>query len=101
MTIEAEVQKIMDDALPAIVKSMGKIATDANASATNRLEAMGILLRVVRGPNNCAADIAAGRDAQIALSDAAPLLEQIVKSHKSKRIRWRAAKLTSHISRLG
>jgi hypothetical protein len=41
MTIEAEVQKIMDDALPAIVKSMGKIATDANASATNRLEAMG------------------------------------------------------------
>jgi len=101
MTIETEVQKIMDDALPAIVKSMGKIATDANASATNRLEAMGILLRVVRGPNNCAADIAAGRDAQIALSDAAPFLEQIVKSHKSKRIRWRAAKLTSHISRLG
>jgi hypothetical protein len=101
MTIEAEVQKIMDDALPAIVKSMAKIATDANASATNRLEAMGILLRVVRGPNNCAADIAAGRDAQIALSDAAPFLEQIVKSHKSKRIRWRAAKLTSHISRLG
>jgi len=64
----------MDDALPAIVKSMGKIATDANASATNRLEAMGILLRVVRGPNNCAADIATGRDAQIALSDAAPFL---------------------------
>jgi hypothetical protein len=101
MTIEAEVQKIMDDALPAIVKSMGKIATDANASATNRLEAMGILLRVVRGPNNCAADIAAGRDAQIALSDAAAFLEQIAKSHKSKRIRWRAAKLTNHISRLG
>ena len=35
MTIEAEVQKIMRDALPSIVKSMGKIATDANASATN------------------------------------------------------------------
>jgi hypothetical protein len=49
MTIEAEVQKIMDDALPAIVKSMGKIATDANASATDRLEAMGILLRVSEG----------------------------------------------------
>jgi hypothetical protein len=27
MTIEAEVQKIMRDALPSIVKSMGKIAT--------------------------------------------------------------------------
>ena len=52
MTIEAEVQKIMRDALPNIVKNMGKIAIDANASATNRLEAMGVLLRVVRGPNN-------------------------------------------------
>ena len=101
MTIEAEVQKIMDDALPAIVKSMGKIATDANASATNRLEAMGILLRVVRGPNNCAADIPAGRDAQIALSDAAPFLKQIVRSHKSKHIRARATTLTRHISKLG
>jgi hypothetical protein len=86
MTIEAEVQKIMDDALPAIVKSMGKIATDANASATNRLEAMGILLRVVRGPNNCAADIAAGRDAQIALSDAAPFLEQIANPNYAAQV---------------
>jgi hypothetical protein len=100
MTIEAEVQKIMDDALPAIVKNMRKIATDANASATNRLEAIGVLLRVVRGPNNCTADIAAGRDAQVALSDAGPFLEQ-VKSHKSKRIRARAIKLASHISKLG
>jgi hypothetical protein len=101
MTIEAEVQKIMDDALPAIVKNMRKIATDANASATNRLEAIGVLLRVVRGPNNCTADIAAGRDAQVALSDAGPFLEQIVKSHKSKLIRARAIKLASHISKLG
>ena len=86
MTIEVEVQKIMRDALPGVVKSMGKIATDANASATKRLEAMGVLLRVVRGPNHRAADsaeIAAGHDARIALSDAAPFLEQIVKSHKS------------------
>jgi aspartokinase-like uncharacterized kinase len=72
MTIEAEVQKIMRDALPNIVKNMGKIAIDANASATNRLEAMRVLLRVVRGPNNCAADIVASRDARIALSDSAP-----------------------------
>jgi hypothetical protein len=103
MTIEADVQKIMRDALPGVVKSMGKIATDANASATKRLEAMGVLLRVVRGPNHRAADsaeIAAGHDARVALSDAAPFLEQIVKSHKSKRVRSRAAKLTSHISKL-
>jgi hypothetical protein len=101
MTIEAEVQKIMNDALPAIVKSMGKIATDANASATNRLEAIGILLRVVRGPNNCAADIVAARDARIALSEADPFLEQIFESHKSRRIRARATKLAGHISKLG
>jgi hypothetical protein len=103
VTIEDEVQKIMRDAVPGIVKSMGKIATDANASVTRRLEAMGILLRVVRGLNNRAsdsADTAAGRDARIALSDAAPFLEQITKSHRSKRIRSRAAKLTSHISEL-
>jgi hypothetical protein len=48
MTIEAEVQKIMDDALPAIVKNMRKIATDANASATYRLEAIGVLLTYSR-----------------------------------------------------
>ena len=100
MTIEAEVQKIMRDALPSIVKNMGKIATDTNASATHRLKAMGVLLRVVRGLNNCAADIATSRDARIALSDAAPFLEQIAKSHKSKRIRVRATKLASHISKL-
>jgi hypothetical protein len=100
MTIEAEVQKIMRDALPNIVKNMGKIAIDANASATNRLEAMRVLLRVVRGPNNCAADIVASRDARIALSDSAPFLEQIVKSHESKRIRARATKLAKHISKL-
>ena len=74
MTIEAEVQKIMRDALPNIVKNMGKIAIDANASATNRLEAMGVLLRVVRGPNNCATDIAASRDARIALCGCRPFL---------------------------
>jgi hypothetical protein len=103
MTIEEEVQKIFREALPGAVKSLGEIAADPNASATNRLHAIGLLLHFAVGPGDRPAhplEIVAAHDARAVLSNAVPFLEQAAKSHKSARIRLRAAKLANLIGKL-
>jgi hypothetical protein len=97
MTTYAEkMQTIIRPTIPAVVKSMGEVATNANTSATTRLKAIELLLRVAIGPSTRPSepsDVVNGRNARTALSRALPFLEQIVTTHKSPRMRLKAAKL--------
>lgn len=100
--IHAEVQAALRRAIPGIVTSMGKDATDPETAPTKRMQAMDILLRVAVGPSGRPADeadAAAARDARGALSRALPLLEQAIKTSKSARIVSRASKLVERIRR--
>ena len=102
MTTESKVQA-KDDVLPSLVECLDRVATDSSVSAFNRLEAIEILLRVAIGPRSRSADstdVAASRNARIALSDAAPFLHQVMESNNRARIRLHAASLARFIGEL-
>jgi hypothetical protein len=104
MTTHNELQTMIRATIPGTVKSMGEIATAAKASATNRLKAIELLLRVAWGPTNRPSepsDVVNQRNARTALSRAEPFLQQIITSHKSRRIRAQAAKLADSIAKIG
>jgi hypothetical protein len=101
--MRAMVQDMLIGSVPRIVESMGEMATRPKTSATNRLQAIEILLRIAVGPSGRPreqTDIVASADASTALSRAVPFLDEIVKSHTSARIRTRALKLAVRISNL-
>jgi hypothetical protein len=98
MTIHDEMEITMGATIPAVVKSMGGVATDAKTSTTTRMKAIDLLLRVAMGEPS---DVVTGRNARTALSQAEPFLQEIVTSHKSFRIRSQAAKLADSIRKLG
>ena len=80
-----------------------EFATDSSVSAFNRLEAIEILLRLAIGPRSRSADstdVAASRNARIALSDAAPFLHQVMESNNRARIRLHAASLARFVGEL-
>jgi hypothetical protein len=102
MTTESEVQK-KDDVLPGLVERLDRVATDSSVSEFNRLEAIEILLRLAIGPRSRPADstdVAASRNARIALSDAAPFLHQVMESNNRARIRLHAASLARFVGEL-
>jgi hypothetical protein len=101
MTTESEIQK-RDEVLPGLVECLDRVATDSSVSAFNRLEAIEILLRLAIGPRSRSADssdVAASRNARIALSDAAPFLHQVMESNRA-RIRLHAASLARFVGQL-
>jgi hypothetical protein len=84
--------------------NMGGIAIEPKASATKRMQAIDILLRIAMGSNGHpfeAPEAVAGLDARTALSRAAPFLDEIAKSQASTRIRARAANLVARVRALG
>jgi hypothetical protein len=98
-----EAQAMLRAAIPGIVKSMRQVATDTNTSATERLKAVELLMRVISGPVGRPAeqtDIDAGREAHTAVLEAVPLVEAIGRSHKSARLRSKALKLANRIDGL-
>ena len=101
MTAESEVQR-KSDVLPGLIESLGRLATDSAAPIVNRFEAIDLLLRLATGPRYRPADsvdVAASRNARIALSDATPFLDQTMTSNSNRaRIRLRAATLASLVS---
>lgn len=102
MTAESEVQK-NGDVLPGLVACLGRLATNSTASTFNRLEAIDLLLRLAIGPRNRPADsidVAASRNARIALLDSTKFLDQIMKSKNRARIRLHAASLARVVSKL-
>ena len=102
MTTESEIPK-RDDVLPGLIECLDRVATDSSVSAFNRLEAIEILLRLAIGPRSRSADstdVAASRDARIALSDAAPFLHQVMESNDRARIRLHAASLARFVRQL-
>jgi hypothetical protein len=102
MTAGSEVQK-KDDVLPGLIECLDRVATDSSVSALNRLEAIEILLRLAIGPRSRSADstdLAASRDARIALSDAAPFLHQVMESNNRARIRLHAASVARFVGQL-
>jgi hypothetical protein len=102
MTTESEIQK-RDEVLPGLVECLDRVATDSSVSAFNRLEAIEILLRLAIGPRSRSADssdVAASRNARIALSDAAPFLHQVMESNNRARIRLHAASLARFVGQL-
>jgi hypothetical protein len=101
--MRAMVQNILIGSVPRIVESMGEMATKPETSATNRLHAVEILLRIAPGPSGRPSedtDIVAADNARTALSRAVPFLVEIVNSHTSARIRARARKLAGRIGNL-
>jgi hypothetical protein len=103
MTTESEFQT-KGDVLPGLIESLGRLATDSAATTFNRLEAIDLLLRLAIGPRNRPSentDVAAGRDARIALWGAVPFLDQTMasKNHRA-RIRLHAASLASLVGKL-
>ena len=102
MTAEAEAQ-IKGDVLPGLVECLGRLATDSSASTFNRLEAIGLLLRLAIGPCNRPADgvdVAASRNARIALWDATEFLDQTMTSNNRARLRLHAASLARVVGKL-
>lgn len=100
MTTEAEFQAVLEDLLPTAVKALKDIAIGPKTSATNRLKVIEMLLRVARAPSRPRASqayVAAAREARTALPEALSFLKEIIKTHKSERIRSRATKLAAQI----
>jgi hypothetical protein len=92
---KADIRSMGHDAIPGVVKSMGRIAIDAKAKRTNRLKAIEILLRVADG------DHPAGVEARKALTRVGPFLEDVIKSEDGKRNNLKAVKLAERIADLG
>src|SRR3974390_1843009 len=85
---------------PNLVEALGRVATDSNATVTNRFEAIELLLRLAIGPRTRpadAVDVVASQKARIALSEAASFLDQIMVSNNRARILLHAASLASLI----
>jgi ABC-type hemin transport system ATPase subunit len=102
MTAESQAQT-NGGVLPGLAICLGKVASDSTASTFNRLEAVDLLLRLAIGPRNRPAnsiDVAASRTARLALSDAAPFLDQTMTSNNRARIRLHAATLARLVSKM-
>lgn len=96
MTSNTEIHELLRDAIPKATDAMAKLATTPDTSATNRLKAMKLLLRVVAGPvgrRSDERDRKAAHAARAALAKALPLLNEIALTHRSKAIRGQATKM--------
>lgn len=81
-------------AVPTVVKNMGQMAIGPKTSATNRLKATELLLRVARSKH------ASARDARAALSKAVPALRKVAATHNSVGICAKANRLIAAIAAL-
>jgi len=103
MSAQSEIRKD-GDVLPGLIECLARLAADSSASIRNRLDAVALLLRFAIGPRSRSADsidVAASRNARIALSDAASFLDQTMTSNNNRaRTRLHAASLASLASKV-
>ena len=96
MSAQSEIRKD-GDVLPGLIECLARLAADSSASIRNRLDAVALLLRFAIGPRSRSAgsiDVAASRNARIALSDTVSFLDEIMTSNDNRaRIRLHAASL--------
>ena len=103
MSAQSEIRKD-GDVLPGLIECLARLAADSSASIRNRLDAVALLLRFAIGPRSRSAgsiDVAASRNARIALSDAGSFLDQTMTSNNNRaRTRLHAASLASLAARV-
>jgi len=92
--LRAQVQAMLQEAIPLAIDSLSKTAISPKTSPTERLKSIELLLRVANS------DSSFGSNARSVLSEAVPFLEKIIKSHPSRRVLLGAIKEALRIAKL-
>jgi hypothetical protein len=95
MSTNGDVAKILSEAIPRVVETACEIATRSDVSATVRLKAVRLLLRIAGNDGRISPEDSAA--VQRALLRAKPLLDRIARGSNSASMRSQAARLCDRI----